>query len=216
MSIRKALAWVSFWACLALLFNLGIFLLNPGFINEPSASEKAIKFFGGYIIELSLSVDNLFVFLMIFNSFNVPPRHQRRALNYGIIGAVVLRLVFILLGAELVDQFKWLLVVFGAMLVVSGVMMALKGEKEKDYKNSRILAHIDKVIPYTGKLEGEKFFVRRNGKLYATLLFAVVLLIETADLIFNIDSIPAIISITQDRFLMFSSNVFAILGLRSL
>ena len=216
MRIRRALAWVAFWACMALLFNLGIYLLNPSFIQGISAEEKALQFFGGYIIELSLSVDNLFVFLVIFSSFNIPPRHQRRALNYGIIGAVVLRLAFILLGVELVDRFHWLLIVFGGLLVISGIVMFFKGEKEKDYKKSKVLNHIGKVIPYTGTLEGEKFFVRRNGRLYATLLFAVVIIIESADLIFNVDSVPAILSMTQDRFLMFTSNVFAILGLRSL
>jgi tellurite resistance protein TerC len=213
--IRKALAWVAFWAGLALLFNLAVYLLIP--YIEPSANrgEKALQFFGGYVIELSLSVDNLFVFLMIFSSFNVPANHQRRVLNYGIAGAVILRLAFILLGSALVSKFTWVLYIFGGMLIISGATMFIKGEGEKDYKKSRVMLVFDRSFPYTGTLEGEKFIVKRNGKRYATLLMAVLVLIELSDLIFNIDSIPAIFSFTRDPFIIFTSNVFAIVGLRS-
>lgn len=213
--IRKALAWVAFWAGLALLFNLAVYLLIPYFEPGADRGEKALQFFGGYIIELSLSVDNLFVFLMIFSSFNVPPNHQRRVLNYGIAGAVILRLAFILLGSALVSRFEWVLYIFGGLLIISGATMFFKGEEEKDFKQSRVMSVFDRSIPYTGRLEGEKFIVRRNGRRYATLLLAVLVLIEFSDLIFNIDSIPAIFSFTKDPFIIFTSNVFAIVGLRS-
>lgn len=216
MRIRRALAWVALWTSLALLFGLLIYFVNPSFVHGIDGKDKALTFYSGYIIELSLSVDNLFVFLVIFSSFNIPTRHQRRALNYGIIGAVVLRLLFILLGVALVSRFQWVLYIFGCLLLLSGVSVLLGKEKEKDYTKTGVARHIDKVIPYTGTLEGEKFFVRRDGKLYATLLFLVLLVIEVADLIFNIDSIPAIFSFTQDTFIIFTANVFAILGLRSL
>lgn len=216
MKIKKALAWVAFWVALALMFNLAIYLLIPYIEHGANRGEKALEFFGGYVIELSLSLDNLFVFLLIFSSFNIPAKNQRRVLNYGIAGAVVLRLAFILLGSALVSRFEWLLYVFGGVLVISGVSMLLRGDKEKDYKQSRIMGNFGKVIPFTGTLEGDKFIVRRNGRRAATLLLAVLVIIETSDIIFAVDSIPAIFSITLDPFIVFTSNIFAILGLRSL
>ncbi len=207
MTVKKALRWVLFWVGLALLFNFGVFLLM--------GRQRAIEFFGGYIIELSLSVDNLFLFLMVFSSFGVPAQHQRRALNYGVAGAIVMRLLFILLGAALVRRFEWVLYVFGVILIVSGARMMMAPEQEKNYQNNRFLKRIVKVFPYTGTLEGEKFFVRRNGRLHATLLFAVLLLVELSDILFAVDSIPAIFSVTTDVFIVYTSNIFAILGLRS-
>lgn len=215
MKVKKALAWVAFWVCMALLFNLGIYLFMP-VAKGADRGQNALQFFGGYIIELTLSVDNLFVFLAIFSSFNVPAKYQRRVLNYGIAGAVILRLAFILLGVTIVSQWEGILYVFGGILIISGVLMLLKGEKEKDYKNSRIMSNMGKVIPFTGTLEQEKFFVKRNGKTFATLLFAILLIVETSDIIFAVDSIPAIFSVTQNWFIIFTSNMFAILGLRSL
>jgi tellurite resistance protein TerC len=216
LKLKKALAWVAFWIGIAMLFNLAIYLFLPVFVKGADRGQKALEFFGGYVIELSLSLDNLFVFLVIFSSFNVPSRYQRRVLNYGIAGAVVLRLSFILLGSALVSRFEWLLYAFGALLILSGAGMLLRGEKEKDYKQSKVLSHIDKVIPFTGTLEGERFFVKRSGRSYATLLLAILVIIETSDIIFAVDSIPAIFSITLDPFIVFTSNIFAILGLRSL
>jgi tellurite resistance protein TerC len=213
--IRKALAWVAFWVALALLFNLGIYLLSPVFAPNADRGQLALQFFGGYIIELSLSLDNLFLFLIVFASFNVPSAHQRRVLNYGIAGAVVLRFSFILLGSALVSRFAWLLYVFGGILVISGVMMLMRGEKEKDFKQSRILSVFNKTFPFTGTLEGDRFLIKKNGKRYATLLLAVLVIIESSDIIFAVDSIPAIFSITLNPFIVFTSNIFAILGLRS-
>jgi tellurite resistance protein TerC len=215
VKIRRALCFVALWVGLAMLFNLGIYLLSPYVSPESDNRQLALEFLGGYVTELSLSLDNLFVFLMVFTAFNVPSKHQRRALNYGIAGAMVLRLAFILLGTELVSQFRWLLYVFGGVLIISGVMMLLKGEKEKDYKQSRVLTFFSKALPFTGRLEGEKFIVKRNGRRYATLLLAVLVIIETSDIIFAVDSIPAILSFTLNRFIIYTSNIFAILGLRS-
>lgn len=213
--IRKALAWVAFWVALALLFDLGIYLLSPYFVQGADRGKLALQFFGGYIIELSLSVDNLFVFLVVFTSFNVPAGHQRRVLNFGIAGAVVLRLTFILLGSALVSRFEWLMYVFGSILIISGVMMLLRGEKEKDYKDSRVLSVFSKSFPFTGTMQGDRFIVKQDGKRYATLLLAVLVIIESSDIIFAVDSIPAIFSITLNPFIVFTSNIFAILGLRS-
>lgn len=215
MPIRKALKWVGFWVGLAMLFNLGIFLLAPCVLPGADRGRMAMEFFGGYILEFSLSMDNMFVFLAIFTSFSVPARLQRRALNYGVAGAAVLRLVFILAASEL-SRFGLVLYIFGGVLILSGAMVLFKGEKAKDYQNCRVLKVVNKALPFTGTLEQEKFFVRRNGRLCATLLFAVLLIIETSDIVFAIDSIPAIVSITKDRFIMYTSNIFAILGLRSL
>jgi tellurite resistance protein TerC len=216
LKIKKALAWVAFWTAVALVFNLGIYLFSPYFIKGVDRGQKALEFFGGYIIELSLSLDNLFLSLMIFSSFNVPSRYQRRVLNYGIAGAIVLRLSFILLGSALVSRFEWLLYIFGGILIISGAMMLLKSDKEKDYKQSRVMSVFGSVFPFTGTMEGDRFFVKRNGKWYATLLLAILVIIESSDIIFAVDSIPAIFSISLDPFIVFTSNIFAILGLRSL
>lgn len=208
MNAGKALKWVLFWVSLALLFNVGVFLFG--------GKELALQFFGGYLIELSLSVDNLFLFLVIFSSLGVDVRYQRRALNYGIAGAIVMRLLFILLGSALVQRFEWMLYVFGAVLILSGTRMLLLNEKEKNFRDSRSMSVISRIMPFTGTLEGEKFFVRRNGRLHATLLFAVLLLVEFSDILFAVDSIPAIFSITTNVIIVYTSNIFAILGLRSL
>lgn len=216
MPIKKAFKWVAFWVCLAMLFNLGVYLLLPLVEKGADGVQKALEFLGGYVLEFSLSLDNMFVFLMIFTSFGVPSRLQRRALNFGIAGAVVLRFAFIMLGSALVSQFEWILYVFGAILILSGVQVMVKGEEEKDYQQSKVLKYIDKVIPFTGKLEGEKFIVKRDGRRHATLLLAILVIIETSDILFAVDSIPAIFSVTTDTFVIYTSNIFAILGLRSL
>ncbi len=209
MPIKRAILWTLFWIGLALAFNFGIYWF--------SGTEKALQFFGGYIIEQSLSVDNLFLFLMIFSSFGIPRTHQRRILNYGIIGAVVLRLVFILLGSAVVNRFHWVLYVFGALLIISGIKMFAKhDEGSQNFENNKILKLLGKIIPVTKELHGDRFFLRKNNILYATPLLAVLVLVEFSDIIFAIDSIPAIFSITTDPFIVFTSNLFAILGLRSL
>ncbi len=207
MSTKKALLWVAFWIGLALLFNVGVYL----FMGQ----EKALEFLGGFVIEKSLSVDNLFLFIMVFSSFGIKPQYQRRVLNYGIAGALILRLIFVLLGVTIVNKFHWMLYIFGAILIISGIKMMF-GQENNNVKDSKILKLLGKIIPVSDSMEGDRFFVRKKNILYATPLFAVLILIEFTDIIFAVDSIPAIFSITTDPFIVYTSNIFAILGLRSM
>ena len=208
METKQAVKRVIMWISLALIFNLGILLF--------AGSTKALEFLGGYMIELSLSVDNLFVFLILFASFGIPPIYQKKVLNYGIFGAIILRLIFILLGINIVNRLHWILYIFGIILIFSGIKMVVGHEKESNHKDSKLIKLLSKVIPVTDTLEGERFFVRKNNILHATPLFALVILVEFSDILFAIDSIPAIFSITTDAFIVYTSNIFAILGLRSL
>lgn len=208
MTTRKSLLWVCFWVGLALAFNAGIYV----FMGQ----QKALEFLGGYVIEQSLSLDNLFLFLLIFGSFGIASHYQRRVLNFGIFGAVILRLIFVVLGVAIVSRFHWVLYVFGAVLIISGIKMLFKNDECKNFRESLLIKALGKVIPVSEELEGEKFFVRKNKVLYATPLLAILVLIEGSDIIFAIDSIPAIFSVTTDPFIVYSSNIFAILGLRSM
>ncbi len=208
MSTKKALKWVGFWMALAIIFNIGILL-----IEGPA---KASQFLGGYVIELSLSVDNLFLFLILFSSFGIQPAYQRRVLNYGIFGAIVLRLIFIILGITLVNKIHFILYIFGVILIISGCKMMFGHEKPVDHKDNKVLKIMGKFLPMTDKMHEEKFFIVENGKKYATPLLAILVLIESSDILFAIDSIPAIFSISTDPFIVYTSNIFAILGLRSL
>lgn len=208
METKKAVKWVAFWVVLALVFNLGIYLT----LGE----QKAVEFLGGYVIEESLSLDNLFLFILVFGSFGINQKYQRRVLNYGIIGAVILRLIFVVLGVAVVSKFTWVLYIFGAILIFSGFKMMRNEEEEQDFKDNKLLKLVKKVIPVTDSLVGDKFFVRINNVLHATPLLAILVIIEGTDIIFAIDSIPAIFSITTDTFIVYTSNIFAILGLRSL
>ena len=208
METKQAVKRVIMWISLALTFNLGILLF--------AGSTKALEFLGGYMIELSLSVDNLFVFLILFASFGIPTAYQKKVLNYGIFGAIILRLIFILLGINIVNRLHWVLYIFGIILIFSGIKMVVGHEKESNHKDSKLIKLLSKVIPVTETLEGERFFVRKNNILHATPLFALVILVEFSDILFAIDSIPAIFSITTDAFIVYTSNIFAILGLRSL
>lgn len=207
MSTKKALLWVGFWIGLALCFNTGIYFFM--------GKEKALEFLGGYIIEKSLSMDNLFLFIMVFTGFGIKLEYQRRVLNYGIAGAIVLRFIFVMLGITIINMFHWVLYVFGAILIFSGLKMLLKKEEENNLKDSKILKVLGKIIPVTKELHEEKFFVKKNNILHATPLFAILILIEFTDIIFAIDSIPAVFSITTDTFIVYTSNILAILGLRS-
>ncbi|WP_097027151.1 TerC/Alx family metal homeostasis membrane protein [Clostridium peptidivorans] len=210
METKQALKWVLFWICAALLFNLGIYFT----LGE----QKAIEFLGGYVIEQSLSLDNLFLFILVFSSFGIKKEYQRRVLNYGIMGAIVLRLIFVVLGVAVVSKFHWVLYIFGAILIISGLKMMLKQEDEEEhnFKNNKLIKLLNKVIPITDELDGEKFFVKINNVLHATPLLAILVVIEGTDILFAIDSIPAIFSITTDPFIVYTSNMFAIMGLRSL
>jgi tellurite resistance protein TerC len=208
MSARKALAWVVFWICAALCFNAGVYLLL--------GREKAVEFLGGYILEKGLSVDNLFLFLFVFNSFGIRLKNQKRVLDYGIFFAVVFRLLFILFGVMAVSYFHWILYIFGATLLFSGMRMVFSSNERTDFKNSGALKLLKKVMPVTDTMRGECFFIAQNGRRHATPLFAVLIIIEFSDILFAVDSIPAIFSITTDIFIVYTSNIFAILGLRSM
>jgi len=209
VKVREALLWSLFWIVLSLFFNLGIYLLE--------GSVVALEFFTGYIIEKSLSVDNLFVFLLIFSYFKVPAKYQHKVLFWGIIGALVMRGTLIFVGVTLINQFHWVLYIFGAFLVFTGVKMALQDEAVEVHPEKNIIVRIFKrILPVTPGYHEGKFFVKVDGKLYATLLFIVILVVETTDLVFALDSIPAIFAITRDPFIVYTSNVFAILGLRAL
>ena len=205
---REAAIWVAVWVSLALLFALGLWK----FENR----EVALTFLTGYVIEESLSVDNLFVMVVIFNYFRVPRSCQHRVLFYGILGALVMRGLFIGMGAFLLARFHWILYVFGAMLVVTGLRMFFKQDEEFDGERNVIVRQVRKRVPLTLDYHGSKFFTLIDGKRAATPLFLVLVLVEFTDLIFAVDSIPAIFGITRDPFLVFTSNIFAILGLRSM
>lgn len=208
MSTKKALYWVIFWVSIALTFNAGVYyFLGP---------QKAIEFLTGYIIEESLSVDNLFVFLILFKYFKIPQQYQRRVLNWGIVGVIFLRGVFILLGSALISQFGFVLYIFGAILIYSGFQMAFGKEKEIHPEDNRVLKIFKRFYKITHEYHGDHFFIVRNGIKYATPLFVCLLVIESTDLVFAIDSIPAIFAITTDPFIIFSSNILAVLGLRSM
>lgn len=206
--VFRALKWVLFWMGLAILFNLGILkFMGP---------DKALQFLGGYLIELSLSIDNLFLFITIFTCFRIAEHARHRVLAYGIAGAVVLRFLFILLGVQIITQFEWVLYVFGIILIISGIKMLKTEEECGNPQDSKIIKLLGKVIPITPDFVGEKFFVKRNRMLYATPLFAVLVLIEFSDILFAIDSVPAAFSISTNLFIVYTSNIFAILGLRQL
>lgn len=208
MSLRAAALWSAIWIGTALVFNLGIYLWR--------GAEPALEFFTAYLVEKSLSVDNLFVFVVIFSVFAVPAPHQRRVLLWGVLGALIMRGIFIFAGAALLHRFEWLMYVFGAFLIFTAFKLALSGETEIKPERNLFIRVFRKIMPVTDHFEGERFFVRHAGVLMATPLFLVLLVVESTDLVFAVDSIPAVLAVTQDPFLVYTSNVFAILGLRAL
>ena len=216
VSIKEAGAWSLGWFSLALLFNAGLWWYLKGTVGPEIAEQKSLEFLSGYLIEKALSVDNVFIFLLIFTAFGVKPEYQRRVLIYGVLGAIVMRAVMILAGAWVVTEFKWILYVFGAFLLFTGLKMLKAVDEEPDVKNNPVLKWARKVLPVSEGDHGEKFIVSKDGKRYVTTLFLVLILIEVTDLIFAVDSIPAIFAITSDPFIVFTSNMFAILGLRAL
>lgn len=207
MPLKRALFWTLFWILSALVFNIYIYCSR--------GAQKALEFLAGYAIEKSLSLDNLFLFLMIFSYFNIEPKYQRKALNYGIMGALVLRLIMILTGVALVEKFEWLLYIFGALLVYSAFKIIFGEERKLDPEKNIAIRLFKKIMPVTDR-DSHHFFVRINGILHATSLFVVLILIESTDVVFALDSIPAIFAVTTDPFIVYTSNIFAILGLRSL
>lgn len=213
VSLKEALAWCAVWFGLAMAFNLLLALKMP----VTGTGNPALEFFTGYIIELCLSVDNVFVFIVIFQYFRVDPKHQHRVLFWGVLGAVVMRAIFIFAGVTLINRFHWIIYLFGAFLVYTGIKLALpkKDDGFEPEKNPAVrLAR--RVMPVTPEFHGGHFFTRLAGKLHATPMFLVLVVVETTDVMFALDSIPAVIAITRNEFIVFTSNIFAILGLRSL
>ncbi len=212
VGFKEALAWTGLWVTLALLFGL---VIAPALVPEWQL-QQTVEFITGYVIELSLSMDNVFVIALIFTHFAVPSRHQHRVLFWGILGALIMRGLMIWLGVELLHRFDWLLIALGAFLVVSGIKMIFTQEKESDPEKTIVVRLTRKFFPVSSTFDGQKFLTRINGRTLLTPLALVLLLVEATDLIFALDSIPAIFAITKDAFIVFTSNVFAILGLRSL
>ncbi len=207
VKFREALAWSVAWIALAAIFAVVVFFWH--------GRTPALEFVTGYVIELSLSVDNLFVFLLIFRFFQVPAIHQHKVLFWGILGALIMRAIFIAAGVSLIERFHWIIYVFGAFLIYSGIKLFFQKEAEIHPEKNPVLRLFRRLVPVTEDYVGDKFFVRNPG-LYATPLFVVLLVVETTDLLFAVDSIPAILAITRDAFIVYTSNVFAILGLRSM
>ena len=216
VSVKEAGIWSLVWVSMALLFNGGLWWYLKETAGAAIADQKALEFFSGYLIEKTLSVDNVFVFLLIFTAFQVPQQYQRRVLIYGVLGAIVMRAVMIMAGAWVVSEFSWVLYVFGAFLLFTGIRMLVAADAEPDVANNPVLRFARKHLRVTDTDHGERFFVMKNGVRYVTPLFLVLILIEVTDLIFAVDSIPAIFAITTDPFIVFTSNLFAILGLRAL
>ncbi|MEV6447441.1 TerC family protein [Amycolatopsis sp. NPDC051716] len=208
VGVREALAWSAVWVALGLAFGAVIWWAWGG--------EFAGQYFAGYVIEKSLAVDNVFVFAIIFGYFAVPREYQHRILFYGVLGALVFRAVFIAAGSVLIASFAWILYVFGAFLVLTGIRMALHRDETVDYENNAVLRVFRRIVPATDRMHGKKFLVREAGRWVATPLLTVLVLIEVTDIVFAVDSIPAIFAVTQEPFLVFTSNAFAILGLRAM
>ncbi len=206
--IKEALIWSGIWIVMALLFNVGVYYWR--------GSEPALAFLTGYLIEKSLSVDNIFVFLLIFSYFNVPPKYQHKVLFWGILSALIMRAVMIAVGATLIQKFHWIIYVFGGFLILTGIKMAFKEETQIHPEKNPVVRLFKKFIPVTSNYHEDKFLIKLNGQRWATPLLIVLLVVETTDLIFAVDSIPAIFAITTDPFIVYTSNVFAILGLRAL
>lgn len=208
VKFKEAMAWSVVWILLAMAFM--------GLVYWSRGPHAALEFLTGYVIEESLSVDNLFVFLLIFSYFKVAPHHQHDVLFWGILGALVFRAIFVVAGVTLIHRFEWIIYVFGAVLIISGIKMGVEKDKEIHPEKNPVLRLFRKCMPVTDQYENGKFFVKRNGKLLATPLFIVLLVVETTDIVFAVDSVPAVLAITTDPFIVYTSNVFAILGLRSL
>ncbi|HZI17036.1 MAG TPA: TerC family protein [Pyrinomonadaceae bacterium] len=208
VTYKEATVWSVVWITLALIFGAGVFYYM--------GSELGLMYLTGYLIEKSLSVDNLFVFLLIFSYFKVPAKYQHRVLFWGVIGALVMRAIMIFLGAALITRFEWIIYVFGAFLVYTGIRMFKQDEQDIHPEENPVVRLVTRLVPITRHYEEERFFTRVNGRLHGTLLLLVLIVVEVTDLVFAVDSIPAIFAITTDTFIVYTSNIFAILGLRSL
>ena len=208
VSVKEALIWTFVWIFLALVFNAILYFWR--------GQQQALEFFTGYLVEKALSVDNIFVFIMIFTYFQIPAQYQHKVLFWGILGALIMRVIFIFAGVALLEKFHFTIYIFGALLIFTGIKMFNHSNAKIHPEKNPVIIFFRKLMPVTPALHGDRFFTKIDGKRYATPLFLVLLLVETTDLIFAVDSIPAILAITQDQFIVYTSNVFAILGLRSL
>ncbi len=215
-SVRTAIKWSLVWVAAALTFNALLWLYLYHYFDLALANRKALDFFTGYLIEKSLSIDNLFAFYILFQQFQIPPAYQQRIFSYGIWGAIIFRLILILLGSWLITEFHWVLFLMGAFLLVTGIKMLRASAETTDLYASKTFLFLQKKFRFSKELAGEKFFIRKNNLLYMTPLFLAVIFIEITDIVFAFDSIPAIFAITTDPFIVWSSNIFAILGLRAL
>lgn len=217
VKIKTAAYWSIAWVSVAMLFAGGLWLYLQQTVGVTLANQKTMEYIAGYLLEKSLAIDNVFVWLMIFAAFAIPPALQRKILLYGVLGAIVLRTIFIFIGAWFVQEFSWILYIFGAFLVYMGFKL-LKGQDEEDtnIEDMKILKWLRKHMRITPTMQGEKFFVRQNGVLWATPLFLVLILVEASDVIFAVDSIPAIFAVTSDPFIVLTANLMAILGLRAM
>jgi tellurite resistance protein TerC len=216
VSYRQAVAWSAIWITLALLFAGVIYWRRFDELGAAGARDSTLKYLTGYVIELSLSVDNLFVFLLIFSYFKVPAKYQHRVLYWGVLGALVMRAVMIIVGAALISKFHWIIYLFGAFLIYTGLKMFLQKETDEVHpENNLAVRAVTKILPVTRGYDGEHFFTRKDGRLFGTLMLLVLVTVEITDLVFAVDSIPAIFAITTDAFIVYTSNVFAILGLRT-
>ncbi|MFV6595582.1 TerC family protein [Klebsiella pneumoniae] len=216
MTMKQAAGWSILWVTLSLLFNAAFWWYLVQTQGRAVADPQALAFLTGYLIEKALAVDNVFVWLMLFSYFAIPPALQRRVLVYGVLGAIVLRTIMIFAGSWLISQFDWLLYVFGAFLLFTGVKMALAKEDDSGIGDKPLVRWIRSHLRMTDKIESERFFTRKNGVLFATPLLLVLILVELSDVIFAVDSIPAIFAVTTDPFIVLTSNLFAILGLRAM
>ncbi len=208
ISIKESLIWTAVWIVLAIIFGIGLYVYV--------GSDTALDYFTGYLIEKSLSVDNIFVFLLIFTYFGVEPKYQHKVLFWGIFGALVFRFLFIFIGVALIEQFHWVIYIFGAFLILTGIKLGLEKDKEIRPERNPVLKLVRRFIPITKEYHGQNFFVKIRGRYVATPMFVVLIVIETTDIVFALDSIPAIMAITRDTFIIYSANAFAILGLRAL
>lgn len=228
VSFKEAAIWSVVWVSLALVFNVGLYYFamwtfgqnptlmgTPGFVPELAAKQVGLEFLTGYLVEKSLAVDNIFVFLIVFSYFAIPPKYQHRVLFFGILGALIFRGIFIALGSVLM-QYEWVLLVFGAFLIFTGLKMIFGADKEPDPGQNPVLLALKRVLPITKELHGDRFFVKVDGRRYLTPLFLALVFMEMSDIVFAVDSVPAIFALTKEPFIVFTSNIFAILGLRSM
>ena len=215
VSFKEATVWSIVWVALALIFNAGFYFYAASKFGAASGQELALEFLTGYVLEYSLSIDNIFVFVLVFSYFGIPPKYKHRVLFYGILGALIFRAVFIALGSALM-QFHWIIYLFGAFLIITGIKMFFSNSEEIEPEKNFLIRAFKRLMPVTHQIDGKSFFVRENNILHATPLFIALLFLEATDIIFAVDSVPAIFAVTDEPLIVFTSNIFAILGLRSM